>query len=513
MDDLDRLRAVYGFDRVLAIPALHAAEVSVDRAQLDALLVNAPSDSRIRYVAPVGPRRRLMSTPNDPLLQAINPTSSLPYEWQFGASHVDRALDLSQGSLTILVGTIDTGAADIPDLTGKVDGRWRITYDGALHLDSDTTGNDDVGHGTAVASLIAANVDDGFGMAGFGGAAHVVAVRDDFFNDLSIAMALVKLDSLGCRIINMSIGGTSPDSPILLDALHKAAVDGVLLVASAGNDAGGVNYPAADLQPQDGGQSFGLAVGASTVGGSLAAFSSSGKHLSLVAPGTYDDNCSGVLVAIAPVTEGLDQSCYRIWSGGGGARYAYLAGTSFSAPEVAGVAALVWAARPELENYQVADIIKQSARRTTGWTPTMGCGLLDAAAAVELAMDRSRTNVPRGNAVPCSAAAGAPSWPTDVEPPTVLAYPAFGTWGTPVSLAFKVSDDRGEVAARITVRKNDRTVARLNRDFFGIQSGQVYAFAWQTPSKKMTGALRFCVTITDRAGNKSTPSCAFISLR
>ena len=53
-----------------------------------------------------------------------------------------------------------------------------------------------------------------------------------------------------------------------------------------------------------------------------------------------------MLVAIPLVTEQLDQSCYPTWAGDGGARYAYLPGTSFSAPEVAGVAALVWAARP-----------------------------------------------------------------------------------------------------------------------------------------------------------------------
>jgi subtilisin family serine protease len=57
---------------------------------------------------------------------------------------------------------------------------------------------------------------------------------------------------------------------------------------------------------------------------------------------------------------------------------------------VAGVAALIWAARPGLKNYQVADIIKQSARRDPGgWTPTMGCGVLDAGAALELATSRS----------------------------------------------------------------------------------------------------------------------------
>jgi subtilisin family serine protease len=510
MRDLEALRDSYGFDQVQAFPALHAAEVSVNARQLHALLTNAPTDSRIRYVAPVGPSRRLLDVPNDPLVRTVDPNTNLPYEWQFSTSGVDRALNLPRGSSTIVVGTIDSGAAQIPDLAGKIDGRWFYTA-GAASAAPPEGEFDPTGHGTAVASLIAANVDDGFGMAGFGGAAHVIAFRDDALTDVSIAIALSKLVSLGCRIINMSIGGSSPDSPILVDALHQAARDGVLLVASAGNDAGFVSFPAADLQPGNGERSFGLAIGASNLNGDLANFSNSGKHLSLVAPGEYSGKCSGVLVAIPPAT-GFDQSCYPTWTGQGGARYAYIAGTSFSAPEVSGVAALVWAARPELKNYEVADIIKQSARRNakTGWTPTAGCGVLDAAAAVELASKRSRTDSLTRD---CSTAAGAPpSWPTDVTAPTALALPATGGWGTLVSLPFKVTEDRGEVAVAIVVQKNGKTRARLTQDFSAIENRAVYALGWQAPKAKTKGRFRFCVTLSDRAGNKSVPGCASISL-
>ena len=54
-------------------------------------------------------------------------------------------------------------------------------------------GNDDYGHGTAVASLIAAASGDGFGMAGFGGAAHVVGVHAGTrggFTDSDVAFGL-----------------------------------------------------------------------------------------------------------------------------------------------------------------------------------------------------------------------------------------------------------------------------------------------------------------------------------
>ena len=72
MQDLASLRATYGFDRVRAIPALHAAEIRVDAAQLQSLLANASSDPRIRYVSGRGPTRRATSMPNDPFLHTID---------------------------------------------------------------------------------------------------------------------------------------------------------------------------------------------------------------------------------------------------------------------------------------------------------------------------------------------------------------------------------------------------------------------------------------------------------
>ena len=412
MRDLAALRRSYGFETLQAVPALHAARVHVDAAQLHALLANVPADRRLRYVSPLGPPRHASDVSNVPLVETLDPKTKLPFEWQFAAANLAGALALTAGVPGIQVGVIDTGVDAVPDLAGKIDGLYDVTAHGT-QLSPSTSGNDDYGHGTAVASLIAAN---GFGIAGFGGAAHVIGVHADNqgrFYDADLAQAIAKLDMLGVRIVNLSIGGPVASSPILVDAIDKAASDGMLIVAASGNESGPVDWPAALLQPSGGGESYGLAVGATNVNGGHASFSNFGEHLSLVAPGIFRGDCSGVLVALPPQSQLLSNTCYRQWTGSGGADYGYAAGTSFASPEVAGVAALVWSVRPDLKNYQVADIIKASADRDagTGWTPTMGCGRLDAAAAVTLALSRTPAEWATGPppaAGPCSAASVAP---------------------------------------------------------------------------------------------------------
>ncbi|MGZ8693945.1 MAG: S8 family peptidase [Gaiellaceae bacterium] len=519
---LRTLRERYAFERVHALPQLRAVEVRVTRAQLRTLLRSAPTDPLIRYVSPLGASRRPLAMPNDPLVSMIDPATMLPFEWQFEAAHVDRALDFTAGSASVLVGTIDTGVADIPDLAGKIDSRWNISTDGPLTPIQVTGGNDVQGHGTAVASLIAANVGDGFGMAGFGGAAHVVAIKagDRGFSDTAVAIALAHLDSLGVRIVNMSFGGNEPDAPIVVDAIHKAAADGMLLIASTGNDAAYVAYPAAELQPLGGVRSYGLSVGASDVNGAPAIFTNSGRHLSLLAPGYRSGVCTGVLVATSPPVNQFDRSCYPVWDGAGGARYAYVAGTSFAAPEVAGVAALIWAARPELKNYQVADIIKQSAQRpaSSGWTAARGCGVLDAGAALELAMSRTPAQWAAGRdpgSSLCSVAgAHAAAWPAVDPAPSVSALPALGEWGHALTLKFKVDEDTHEIKAAMTVRKNGKTVAKLaSGALFRVRPGASYGLLWRAPRRTKKAAYTFCVTLTSRSAKKSGQSCARITLK
>jgi serine protease len=109
--------------------------------------------------------------------------------------------------------------------------------------------------------------------------------------------------------------------------------------------------------------------------GERAYFSNTGSYVSLVAPGDT------VFAAL---------SGYSDWSraplpGSSAGIYGFSSGTSFSTPEVSGAAALVWAANPALTARQVATILKRTASGHGTWNPSLGFGVLDAAAAVELA--------------------------------------------------------------------------------------------------------------------------------
>jgi subtilisin family serine protease len=116
----------------------------------------------------------------------------------------------------------------------------------------------------------------------------------------------------------------------------------------------------------------------------------------MAAYGTYGPGgAPGLLGAFPAPTTDLERGdrlkqldpCRCRTSYNGDNRYAYLAGTSMSAPQVAGVAALMRHLNPDLPAADVVRILKQTARRpaTVAWTPELGWGILDAGAALAAA--------------------------------------------------------------------------------------------------------------------------------
>jgi subtilisin family serine protease len=302
------------------------------------------------------------------------------YQWQYTLTGADRVPDnVVRAALSVRIAIVDSGVdVSAPDIGAK----QPLTYN-AIDNSRDVT--DTVGHGTFVASLAAGSASNGEGVAGIAGEARLIAIKASaagMFTDFELAAAIAYAVDNGAKVINLSLGGTR-SSQTEVRALQYAAAKDVLVVAAAGNEAqrgNPVEYPAALLQPvgSNGVGGYGLAVGASTIGGARAAFSNYGSYISLAAPGER------VFGAISK------DSSPKQWPrvalpGSSKGLYGYSSGTSFAAPQVAGAAALVWAANAALSARQVAEILKHTASGAGQWNPELGFGVMNVAAAVELA--------------------------------------------------------------------------------------------------------------------------------
>ena len=371
---------------VRRLPALRAAEVRTLEAA--PALRRAPG---IRSVsAPVA--RRAAAEP------ALAPTAAspdAPLEWQYaGADETGVPDSVLRAASSVRIAVVDTGAdLTAPDLATKSPTAYN-TRTGTGDV------RDDNGHGTFVASIAAGSVTNGEGIAGFGGDAQLLVVKagsaDGTFTDVDEAAGIIYAIDHGARIVNLSFGGPGT-TPIERHAIQYAIDHGALVVAAAGNEysqGNPVEYPAALLQPvgSDGAGGAGLSVGASNQAAARARFSNTGSWISLTAPGTnVFGDVSSLSSPVAYPRAALPGSSAGL--------YGYASGTSFAAPQVAGAAALVWAANPALTAQQVAQILKQTASGRGRWTPDLGFGVVDVAAAVATAQSGQAGVLLSGNRV------------------------------------------------------------------------------------------------------------------
>jgi subtilisin family serine protease len=216
-----------------------------------------------------------------------------------------------------------------------------------IYGNADVTGPD-ASHGTGVAGIIAAERGNGLGEDGIASAVQIMVLRavpNGDERDKDVANAIRYAADNGAHIINMSFGkGWSPYKAVVDAAVRHAEQKGVLLVHAAGNDGADLAVEANFPNPvfADGGTAASwLEVGASgwQGAGRLAAdFSNYGaQQVDVFAP--------GVDIRTTDVEEEWQTS----------------SGTSFAAPVVSGVAALLMAYYPQLSAADVKRIIIESA--------------------------------------------------------------------------------------------------------------------------------------------------------
>ncbi|MFD8500940.1 type VII secretion-associated serine protease mycosin [Amycolatopsis sp. NPDC059657] len=253
------------------------------------------------------------------------------------------------------VAVVDTGVdAGSGQLAGRVQQGRDVRFPGATRADSDC-----FGHGTFVAGIIGAAPVSSTLFAGVAPDATILPIRiADNATDTSagaLAQGIRAAVDLGAKVINVS-ASTNYHDPGIDAAVDFATERDALIVASAGNsaeDGNPVPYPASEPAV--------VAVGAVDNAGKRASFSQTGTYLSLAAPGVD-------ISSLGPGGPGQWQA----------------SGTSYAAPFVAGVAALVRAYHPELTAAQVKHRLEATADRPPANAPdnALGWGVVNPLSAV-----------------------------------------------------------------------------------------------------------------------------------
>jgi cell wall-associated protease len=239
-------------------------------------------------------------------------------QWALTALKAESVHKTAKGS-GVTVAVIDTGVkASHTDLSTVLVGTDFVT--------PDNNANDENGHGTHVAGIIAATYDNKKGIAGMAPKAKILPVRvldkDGNGTSANLAKGVLYAVSKGAKVINLSLG-TTANSTALQAAVAEAIKKNVLVVAAAGNRGctamgSPTEYPAA--MPG--------VVGVGAVDKSLkkASFSSCGSWVDVAAPGAS--------IVSTTIRNSVGLGCSA------SADYCTLNGTSFATPYVAAAAAL-----------------------------------------------------------------------------------------------------------------------------------------------------------------------------
>lgn len=369
------------------------ADTALDSAKL---LARLQEDPRVE-AAQVDTRRHLQFVPND------TDYADQWYLFESAGIRAPAAWDLQRGSAAVVVAVLDTGILphedidparvlpgyDFYDLTDALGNP--LDNDGEPGWDDDPTDPGDAvaagecepgsspspssWHGLAVSGVFMATADNALGIAGVDHRARLLPIRvfgkcgawsSDIFAALrwaaGLAVSGVPANPNPARIINLSLSYEAACGVAEQRIIDEVLARGILIVAAGGNDGGDV----ANVSPAS--CNGVITVAASDRAGARASFSDVGVAVDITAPGvsiltTYN------LGATDPAAD---------W-------YAFLSGTSFSAPQVSAVLALLRADRPDATVSQLRQALQAGARPfpdSSCNTSICGAGLLDAEGAI-----------------------------------------------------------------------------------------------------------------------------------
>ena len=396
---------------------MHAVRVQPPAGETaGATLARLRADPQVEYAVP-DEQRYIHSVPSDPLfaqqwyLQVAAATPS--------AIDAQDAWNTTTGSASLVIADIDTGVRpDHPDLASRLlsgycfisdpvvsnggscpgpgatdPGDWVTSSDITTYPNEcgQATAGPSSWHGTRTAGILGALTNNGVGVAGITWSAQILPLRalgkcggldSDILSAMlwagGIAVSGAPVNSNPAKIINMSLGGTESCPASYADAIAQLTALGVLIVASAGNEGTVVDTPAncAGVAGIAGLRQAGTKVGYSNLGPEVALAAPAGNcgnDFPTTGSCTYTITTTTNLAAMSPLTPDANDytGLYYCDSTTGsstncsisaGEYRTYNIGTSFSAPIVSGIAALMSSVNGKLNSCQMIARLKEGAQ-------------------------------------------------------------------------------------------------------------------------------------------------------
>jgi serine protease len=381
--------ALNGGQELASINQINAHLIKVPIKNEDNFIQAMSKNPNVQYVERNGIAKAL-DKPNDPFID---------HQWgtkRIGMESVWSAPPFFNHGSGITIAVIDEGLYyDHPDIAG---------INILTGIDKDYVDGDDdpypspnpcwfngerENHGTWVTGVIAAEINNGMGIAGVG-QFNILPLR--VLNEcgggnlFDISDAIIYAAEQDVDVINLSLGHDTFNHVTLENAVNWASgdPDQIVVVAASGNEAQQGNpilYPAAFEKV--------VAVGATAPDDTITPYSSFGSHLDISAPGGISGGpCSATnSAATAIVTPGRAS---------GGFTYYCVTGTSFAAPLVSAVAGLVKSANPCATDEAIKSHLEQTAEDVdaNGWDPYFGYGIVNAPNALYTPFDPAFDCVP-----------------------------------------------------------------------------------------------------------------------
>ena len=407
-------------------------EAPLSRSEAASLREKLMARPDVEWVEPNTREKRLQATPSDPLfaqqwwLQPVSGSNANVREARLRGVSGFQTAWLRANHAPVVVAVLDTGITSHPDLSGRVlpghdfvsvveyandgDGRDGDPSDPGDHVSTADLNSalfagcgveNSSWHGTIIAGMLAANVDNGEGGAGVHRGASILPVRvagkcgaevTDIVDGMRWAAGLpvagVPLNKDPARIINISFGGSAACGQAYQTVVDELRAHGVVVVAAGGNEWSSTPSRPASCDGVVGVAGLnrdGFKANYSNFGGQLAA-----SGIAAVAGDDGDGAWGNVLGDSGLVT--LINRGLTVPAGPG---YARIYGTSFAAPQVAGTIAHMLSLNPSLSYDQIVLGLRLSARphvtspkigecsdanpgRCICTTASCGAGILDA---------------------------------------------------------------------------------------------------------------------------------------